>query len=94
MSYSKEIGIHQLTFLTKEDAIPPQAVDPITQEIDWDCPCISGMTKPPCGELFKKAFKCFIYSKEDQKGVDCLGAFQDMQTCFGKYPDLYSDYLD
>ena len=28
------------------------AFNPETGEINWDCPCLGGMAKPPCGEAF------------------------------------------
>ncbi|CAZ79965.1 unnamed protein product [Tuber melanosporum] len=60
------------------------AFDPETGEINWDCPCLGGMAHGPCGEEFKTAFSCFVFSKEDPKGVDCIERFRDMQTCFQK----------
>jgi len=65
------------------------AFDLETGEINWDCPCLGGMAHGPCGEEFKTAFSCFVFSKEDPKGVDCIERFRDMQTCFQKYPELY-----
>jgi hypothetical protein len=41
-----------------------EAFNEETGEINWDCPCIASMVKPPCGEVFKEAFSCFVYSKE------------------------------
>jgi intermembrane space import and assembly protein 40 len=61
---------------------PQQAYDPETGIINWDCPCIASMVEPPCGDLFKTAFSCFVYSEEEPKGSDCLEAFRDMQKCF------------
>ncbi|KAJ3023769.1 Oxidoreductase [Thoreauomyces humboldtii] len=71
-----------------------EAYDEETGEINWDCPCLEGMTKPPCGEKFKAAFSCFVYSKEEPKGVDCLEQFREMQTCFRENPDVYGAELD
>ncbi|CUS10246.1 unnamed protein product [Tuber aestivum] len=65
------------------------AFNPETGEINWDCPCLGGMAHGPCGEEFKTAFSCFVFSKEDPKGVDCIEKFKDMQACFQKYPELY-----
>src|SRR6266540_2813815 len=58
------------------------AFNPDTGEINWDCPCLEGMAKGSCGEQFKAAFSCFIYSKAEPKGVDCLEQFQKMKDCF------------
>ncbi|KAF4823317.1 Mitochondrial intermembrane space import and assembly protein 40 [Colletotrichum siamense] len=69
------------------------AFNPETGEINWDCPCLGGMADGPCGEEFKAAFSCFVYSKEEPKGMDCIEKFQGMQTCFRKYPDVYGAEL-
>ncbi|RPA94114.1 hypothetical protein L873DRAFT_1814840 [Choiromyces venosus 120613-1] len=66
------------------------AFNPETGEINWDCPCLGGMAHGPCGEEFKTAFSCFVFSNKDPKGVDCIEKFKDMQTCFQKYPEIYS----
>ncbi|KAJ0309651.1 hypothetical protein COL516b_002901 [Colletotrichum fioriniae] len=62
------------------------AFNPETGEINWDCPCLGGMADGPCGEEFKAAFSCFVYSKEEPKGMDCIEKFQ-------KYPEVYGDEL-
>ncbi|ODV89634.1 hypothetical protein CANCADRAFT_32822 [Tortispora caseinolytica NRRL Y-17796] len=69
------------------------AYDPETGEINWDCPCLGGMADGPCGEEFKAAFSCFVYSESDPKGVDCIEKFQAMQSCFRKYPEVYAEEL-
>lgn len=69
------------------------AYNPETGEINWDCPCLGGMADGPCGEEFKEAFSCFVYSEADPKGIDCVEKFQHMQDCFRKYPEHYSDVL-
>ncbi|KND01130.1 uncharacterized protein SPPG_04221 [Spizellomyces punctatus DAOM BR117] len=71
-----------------------EAYDPETGEINWDCPCLENMTKPPCGEAFKAAFSCFVYSKEEPKGVDCIEAFREMQKCFREHPEIYGEEID
>ena len=58
---------------------PVSAIDPDTGEINWDCPCLEAALKPPCGELFKKAFACFVKSETEPKGEDCVKFFVDMQ---------------
>ncbi|CCJ29425.1 unnamed protein product, partial [Pneumocystis jirovecii] len=67
------------------------AFDPKTGEINWDCPCLGGMAHGPCGEEFKSAFSCFVYSKEEPKGIECIEKFQVMQNCFKKYPEIYNN---
>ena len=65
------------------------AYNPVTGEINWDCPCLGGMADGPCGEEFKAAFSCFIYSEVEPKGSDCIEAFKVMQRCFREHPDIY-----
>lgn len=65
-----------------------------TGEINWDCPCLGGMADGPCGEQFKAAFSCFVYSKEEPKGVDCIEHFKNMQNCFREHPDVYGAELE
>ncbi|CAG8548687.1 14625_t:CDS:2 [Funneliformis caledonium] len=62
-----------------------------TGEINWDCPCLGGMAKGTCGEQFKAAFSCFIYSTAEPKGVDCLEQFQKMKDCFKQHPEEYGE---
>lgn len=52
------------------------AFNPETGEINWDCPCLGGMADGPCGVEFKAAFSCFVYSKEEPKGMECIDKFQ------------------
>lgn len=79
-----------------EEAADPSAgpaYNPETGEINWDCPCLGGMAHGPCGEEFKSAFSCFIYSEAEPKGVDCVEKFQGMQECFKKHPEVYAEQL-
>ncbi|RDA92672.1 hypothetical protein CP533_3716 [Ophiocordyceps camponoti-saundersi (nom. inval.)] len=69
------------------------AFNPETGEINWDCPCLGGMAHGPCGEQFKAAFSCFVYSNEEPKGMDCIEKFQSMQDCFREHPDVYGAEL-
>lgn len=52
------------------------------------------MAQGPCGEEFKAAFSCFVYSQAEPKGVDCVDKFRDMQNCFRQHPDVYGDEID
>jgi intermembrane space import and assembly protein 40 len=81
----------------KEDSDNPEDWDPKTAgpvfpngEVNWDCPCLGNAAHGPCGTEFRGAFSCFIESKEDPKGADCLIQFREMQVCFTKYPELYA----
>ncbi|ELU37709.1 CHCH domain-containing protein [Rhizoctonia solani AG-1 IA] len=73
------------------DAANQGAFNPETGEINWDCPCLGGMAHGPCGPEFREAFSCFVYSKEDPKGVDCVEKFKAMQDCFREHPDVYGE---
>ncbi|KAJ1737857.1 Oxidoreductase [Coemansia sp. Benny D160-2] len=70
-----------------------EAFDPETGEINWDCPCLGGMANGTCGEEFKAAFSCFVYSEEEPKGMDCIEAFKAMQDCFRAHPEEYANEI-
>lgn len=60
----------------EQEASQEAAFNPDTGEINWDCPCLGGMAYGPCGEDFRAAFSCFVYSEEDPKGIDCVDKFK------------------
>jgi intermembrane space import and assembly protein 40 len=60
----------------EQEADQQGAFNPETGEINWDCPCLGGMAHGPCGEQFKEAFSCFVFSKEEPKGMDCIDKFK------------------
>lgn len=60
----------------QEEAGQQGAFNPETGEINWDCPCLGGMAHGPCGEEFKAAFSCFVYSDEEPKGMECIDKFK------------------
>ncbi|KAH6676291.1 hypothetical protein B0J14DRAFT_585219 [Halenospora varia] len=78
----------------EEEADQQGAFNPETGEINWDCPCLGGMAHGPCGEEFKAAFSCFVYSNEDPKGVECIDKFKGMQDCFRQHPEMYGAELE
>ncbi|KAI4131761.1 MAG: hypothetical protein LQ347_002850 [Umbilicaria vellea] len=78
----------------EEEAGQQGAFNEETGEINWDCPCLGGMAHGPCGEQFRAAFSCFVYSKEEPKGMDCIDKFKGMQDCFRDHPDVYGAELD
>ncbi|KAL4892461.1 hypothetical protein BDV59DRAFT_179999 [Aspergillus ambiguus] len=78
----------------EDEAGQEAAFNPETGEINWDCPCLGGMAHGPCGEEFKAAFSCFVYSTEEPKGMDCIEKFKGMQDCFRQYPDVYGAELE
>ncbi|EEQ87536.1 mitochondrial intermembrane space import and assembly protein 40 [Blastomyces dermatitidis ER-3] len=73
----------------EEEASNEGAFNPETGEINWDCPCLGGMAHGPCGEEFRAAFSCFVYSTEEPKGMDCIEKFEGMQNCFRQHPEIY-----
>ncbi|CAO3628853.1 unnamed protein product [Mucor hiemalis] len=73
---------------------PASAFNPETGEINWDCPCLGGMAQGPCGDEFKAAFSCFVFSEAEPKGLDCVEKFKGMQDCFRLHPDVYGDEID
>lgn len=60
----------------EQEADQQGAFNPETGEINWDCPCLGGMADGPCGEEFKAAFSCFVYSQEEPKGMECIDKFK------------------
>ncbi|OAP55443.1 hypothetical protein AYL99_10416 [Fonsecaea erecta] len=78
----------------EEEAAGEGAFNPETGEINWDCPCLGGMAHGPCGPEFREAFSCFVFSKEEPKGMDCIDKFQNMQQCFQRYPEVYKGELE
>lgn len=76
------------------DEDPQQAAyNPDTKEINWDCPCLGGMAHGPCGEQFKDAFSCFVFSEEEPRGIECVEKFSAMQNCFRQHPEHYKDEI-
>lgn len=76
----------------EQEASQQGAFNEETGEINWDCPCLGGMAHGPCGEEFRAAFSCFIYSKEEPKGMECIENFKYVLhfyslRCF-RYPDV------
>ncbi|KAF2719249.1 hypothetical protein K431DRAFT_286845 [Polychaeton citri CBS 116435] len=78
----------------EEEASQQGAFNEETGEINWECPCLGGMAHGPCGEQFRAAFSCFVFSKEEPKGVDCIEHFKTMQNCFRDHPDVYGAELE
>ena len=78
----------------EEEAEAQGAFNEETGEINWDCPCLGGMAHGPCGGEFREAFSCFVFSKQDPKGMDCIEKFKGMQDCFQRYPEVYKGELE
>jgi mitochondrial intermembrane space import and assembly protein 40 len=77
----------------EEESEGEGAFNPETGEINWDCPCLGGMAHGPCGPEFREAFSCFVFSKEEPKGMECIERFQSMRDCFQQHPEVYKDEL-
>ena len=75
----------------EEDAGAGGAFNPVTGEINWDCPCLGGMAHGICGAQFREAFSCFVFSEKEPKGIDCVDKFKLMQDCFREHPDIYAE---
>lgn len=67
----------------QEEAGQEAAFNPETGEINWDCRCLGGMAHGPCGEDFKAAFSCFVYSEEEPKGIDRIEKFNYVSERLG-----------
>ena len=78
----------------EQEADSQGAFNPVTGEINWDCPCLGGMAHGPCGQEFRNAFSCFVYSEQEPKGLDCIDKFKGMQDCFREHPEVYAAELD
>lgn len=63
-------GKDKSVFVTSKDVDQPAVVKELVEEeghgillpngdINWDCPCLGGMSYGTCGEQFKEAFSCF-----------------------------------
>jgi len=48
------------------------------------------MKEGPCGDVFVAAYRCFLESKAEERGSDCLDQFQAMQACFVENADCAS----
>ncbi|VDB96182.1 unnamed protein product [Peniophora sp. CBMAI 1063] len=77
----------------EEGSTQQGAYDPVTGKINWDCPCLGGMAYGPCGQHFREAFSCFIFSEAEPKGIDCVDAFKAMQQCFRDNPEVYGEEI-
>lgn len=55
-----------------------------------NCPCISSMRDGPCGDSFIAAYKCFLESETEPKGMNCVEQFKGMQACMADHPEEYN----
>ncbi|CAG2121075.1 unnamed protein product, partial [Medioppia subpectinata] len=89
MSYCQQIGKDRIIFATREDHSTPSTVVLAEEtpdesmrgliltngDINWNCPCLGGMSSGPCGYQFREAFSCFHYSQSETKGQECMEKF-------------------
>ena len=73
----------------ESDSKLPDPDDKEEIEEALNCPCIDGMKEGPCGDAFVVAYRCFLESKAEERGSDCLEQFQGMQACFVEHADYY-----
>ena len=53
------------------------------------CPCIAAMRDGPCGDSFTSAYRCFLESETEPKGMNCIDSFSAMQSCMVAHPEDY-----
>lgn len=70
------------------------AFNPETGEINWDCPCLGGMAHGPCGPEFREAFSCFVHSKEEPKGMECIDKFKYVFECYWSADEKLEDFSE
>lgn len=76
-----------VTAVTKPD---PQLSKEEMIEEALNCPCIAAMKEGSCGESFIAAYRCFLESETEPKGMDCMPQFTNMQACMAEHPDEYN----
>lgn len=68
---------------------PPQTKEELVEEA-LNCPCIASMKEGSCGTPFIAAYRCFLESETEPKGMDCMDQFKSMQACIAEHPDEYN----
>ena len=53
------------------------------------CVDVSRSRAPTALCRVQEAFQCFVSSKEEEKGSDCIEQFKAMQECFAAHPEEY-----
>ncbi|ONM15787.1 Cox19-like CHCH family protein [Zea mays] len=66
-----------------------QSIDVKVQKA-LDCPCVADLKNGPCGGQFVDAFSCFLRSREEEKGSDCVKPFITLQDCIKANPEAFS----
>lgn len=52
------------------------------------------MAHGPCGPEFREAFSCFVYSKEEPKGMECIDKFKLVFECYWSADEKLEDYSE
>lgn len=52
------------------------------------------MAHGPCGPEFREAFSCFVYSKEEPKGMECIDKFKLVFECYWSADEKSEDYSE
>ncbi|KAA8490820.1 Mitochondrial intermembrane space import and assembly protein 40 [Porphyridium purpureum] len=73
--------------LVREQERPKSKEELIEEALN--CPCIAKMKDGPCGDAFVAAYRCFLESETEPRGMDCVDKFQGMQECMLEHPDEY-----
>lgn len=76
----------------KDDSEAPERVLTKEEMVEeaLNCPCIAAMKEGPCGDSFLSAYRCFLESETEPKGMDCMEQFSGMQSCMAEHPDEYN----
>lgn len=79
----------------EQDTVPARTDEPqLTKEEmveeALNCPCIAAMKDGPCGDSFIAAYRCFLESETEPKGMDCMEQFTGMQGCMSEHPEAYA----
>lgn len=73
----------------QEEASPAQTKEELIEEA-LNCPCIASMKEGSCGQPFLAAYRCFLESETEPKGMDCMEQFKSMQVCVAEHPEEYN----
>mmetsp|Transcript_4501 Transcript_4501/g.7890 ORF Transcript_4501/g.7890 Transcript_4501/m.7890 type:complete len:137 (-) Transcript_4501:189-599(-) len=73
----------------KQDIETPKTKAELVEEA-LNCPCISKMKEGSCGDAFISAYRCFLESETEPRGMDCMEKFQTMQDCMNSHPEEYN----
>lgn len=76
--------------LTKQEELRPAQTKEELIEEALNCPCIASMKEGSCGLPFLAAYRCFLESETEPKGMDCMEQFKSMQVCVADHPEEYN----